>query len=1005
MEEGREFWGRYPLEFQAGISAKAYLSPLHEKMLKQHYFPVVGSVPKHFVGRNRRHLDLNVTRFEDDSDKTVEREAWGLPRPNLEASYISLAKYAKDVKPLSPLIVAGLNTAFAWTERQFAPVMMNSRVKTLEEVVCGLDKTTSPGWPWVQKYKTKKDMIESWSDFSKYMEEDWERLKYPGWTAVFGNSLKEEIRPTVKIEQNSIRTFTAGPVEATIHGNRLFEDMNQKFYEAHLRIASVVGFSPLKGGWDNLYKKLAKFPMGFALDESQYDSSLRAYLMWNCAEFRWRMLRPEDQTDDNKVRLQTYYRNLINTLIITSEGVFVMKLGGNPSGSVNTITDNTIILYTLLAYAWIVNAPEEMRSYEAFEEHTSKALVGDDNTFTVSPEAMPFFNAKNIIPTWEVIGITTTTDCMDPRPVEELDFLSAHTTFVDGVAVPLYDRSKLLTSLLYSRFPSDPAYTLVRATALQRVAWADAPMRAYLQEFVAWLLSEYDHVLFEEETWKQAKNQIPVDYELKKLFLGEDRVPLFNQGLHDCPLCDRWKPKHHRWCKVCLEKKKVVSPARKAVYQLLYPELFQMEKQSLCGARERCNSRIKSFEHRIQTSMIVGQVARPQRMRKRRVLAQKRGSPFKQVGIFAAPAGGFRMPSRNGGKRRRARRGGRGRQTNFTGTVQSGPKGLKLNKQGRWPFPSKEEFIADIYGSTTFGSGAGTTQARQFPLNPGQAGTFPWLNKTAQNFEKYVLTSCVYHVKHEVSEFATAGTTGLMMMGIDYDAADAPPVNESQILNSDDHNEAMPCKDFSLAVDCKVAFANGPKYVRTGNLPGGADIKTYDCGLLNIAASGTADATTKLGKLFVRYSGYFIKPVQESSASAPVNNQVAWFQSTSAESFTNGVAKTLALATTSANGISAVNSTGSIVLPSGNYLVDASMTGASSTPAISQLILDVQKNAASIFVTTMQYLDVAANPDRVPISTQSGFVTSNGTDAFTVVGTVGGTGTLTGWGSVRFVAI
>jgi hypothetical protein len=235
------------------------------------------------------------------------------------------------------------------------------------------------------------------------------------------------------------------------------------------------------------------------------------------------MLREEDQTEDNLKRLLTYYRNLINTVILTSEGVLVMKLGGNPSGSVNTISDNTLILYTLLAFAWLMIAPEGMDSYEAFEAHTSKALVGDDNTFTVSPEAINFFNAHNIIPVWKDIGITTTTDCMEPRPVEELDFLSAHTVVIDGCAVPLMDRNKILTSLLYSRYPDDPAYTLTRVTAMQRVAWADVPMRRYLQEFVSWMIKEYDPVLCQDPEWVRARTQIPTSLELRELFLGKER--------------------------------------------------------------------------------------------------------------------------------------------------------------------------------------------------------------------------------------------------------------------------------------------------------------------------------------------------------------------------------------------------------------------------------------------------------------------------------------------------
>jgi len=918
------------MEFQAGISSRAYVSPLHEKMLKQHYFPVIGSVPKHFIGRNRRHLDINVARFEEDTKKDVCRDAWGLPTPNLEASYLSLAKYAKDVLPLSPFLVSSLNTAAKWMERHFAPYMANSRVKSVEEVMSSLDLSTSPGWPWVLKYKTKRDMIEQWPECAAYMAEDWERLKDPNWTAVFGNSLKEEIRPAEKIAANSIRTFTAGPIEATIHGNRLFEDMNQKFYASHLRTASVVGFSPLKGGWNQLFEKLKKFRRGFALDESQYDSSLRSYLMWYCAQFRWNMLRSEDQTQENLERIRTYYRNLINTLIITSEGVFVLKLGGNPSGSVNTITDNTLILYLLLAFAWIQEAPAGECSYEAFEDLTSKCLCGDDNTFTVAEEAIGFFNAETIIPTWAKIGITTTTDCMQARDVEELDFLSAHTTFVDGIAVPIYDRTKLLTSLLYTRF-NDPAYTLVRATALQRVAWADAPMRNYLRDLVSWLVEEFDHVLHNDPNWAMARDQIPLDHELKALFLGQD--------------------------------------------------LFVMTPQS-CGNVERSNSHIKILKLQRMS------VALPQRSRRNRRQKKQQG-PRRQVGPRAAN-GAFMSKNMAGNRRQRRRRPRR--QTNFTGTISRGPNGLRPGKK-RHNF-SEDEFITDILGSTTFGSGTSTT-ALQFSVNPGQAITFPWLSQIASRYEKYVFTKLNFFYKHEVSEFATAGTIGKAMLAFDYDAADAPPTSKTQMYAMDPHDDKMPCKDFRVHVDCREAFNNGPKYVRSGNLPGGTDIKTYDCGLINAAAAGTADSVSKIGELHVSYAGWFEKPVLESTTSAPINYSVSQFRSTAPEAITSGVAFSPAVATVDTNGLNAVNTAGSIVLPPGNYKMSVIFTETYGTD-VSAVLISLRKNAATIPGTVTNYIvggaaDLATGHIVPPV-----FISSNGTDAFDarIVATFTGAGTV-----------
>jgi len=905
----------------------------------------------------------------------IDRTGWGLPVPNKEAAYISLAKYAKSSPIVGQRETVAMNIAFQWMERQFGTHMCNSKVKELEEVLKGMDRTTSTGTPWNKKFKTKGDMyvvgddgnIEyKWQEMPAYMEEDWDRLLEEKYTAVFGNTLKEEVRAAEKIAANSLRTFTAGPVEMTAHGNRLFEDMNNKFYASHLQTASVVGFTPLKGGWNNLIEKLRCHPNGFALDESQYDSSLWAFLMWGVAEFRWNMLRQEDRTEENRQRIRVYYRNLVNTLIITAEGVLVMKQGGNPSGSVNTIVDNTLILYVLLAFGWLMTAPIAEAKYEEFERNVTLALCGDDNTWTVSDGGVRFFNARALIEVWKGIGIVTTTDCLDPRPVDELDFLSAFTIYDEqsGKALPLYNSRKLLTSLRYSRQPDNPAMTLTRACALLRVAWADVRMRGYLRELIQYLVVTLDPVLMGDLEWKRAKTQIPTEWHLRALFLGEVPLMLQNQGFS--------------------------------------------------GKLERNNSQRKRNPKEMEV-IALPQRQRRQRQRKRggagNQMAAKRAfiGPMTRAGIFRSqrrPRGPLPQKRRRRQGRKRNRRGGGGSNaTRATGgfNARGMPDGMR--RMRRTPF-SEDEFIVDLVGSTTFGNGANTT-AQSFSINPGQSTAFPWLSAIAPKFEKYVFTQLEFYYKHEVSQFATAGTTGKAVLSFDYDAADAPPTGKQQMLDVDPHADGMPCEDFVLRVDCRAAFDNGPKYVRPGNLPGGADIKTYDAGLLFYGAAGTQDGTTKIGELHVRYAGWFEKPVLESTSSAPANNQVSWLLSSAPEAAVTGTPLTLVLNQGIApytNGLNAVNTAGSIVFPPGNYIVDLDVYCTDTATEVFTAEIEVFKNAFGFPVYTETVPATTVTPK---LSLHSAvFVSLNGTDTLTAVVTLtGAAGTLAAEGSLRVVAV
>jgi len=939
--------------------------------------------------KNRRHEDMFVAMFDGERKRQgggdIDRTGWGLPIPNKAAAYISLAKYAKSSPVMGQRETVAMNVAFQWMERQFGTHMCNSKVKELEEVLKGMDRSTSTGSPWNKRFKTKGDMyvvkedgnIEyKWQEMPAYMEEDWDRLMEETYTAIFGNSLKEEVRATEKIAANSLRTFTAGPVEMTAHGNRLFEDMNDKFYASHLQTASVVGFTPLKGGWNNLIEKLRCHPNGFALDESQYDSSLWAFLMWGVAEFRWNMLRQDDRTEENRQRIRVYYRNLVNTLIITSEGVLVMKQTGNPSGSVNTIVDNTLILYVLLAFGWLMTAPDVRASYEAFEEDVSLALCGDDNTWTVSDGGVRFFNARVLIEVWKGIGIVTTTDCLDPRPVEELDFLSAFTIYDEqsGKALPLYNSRKLLTSLRYSRQPDNPSMTLTRACALLRVSWADVRMRGYLRELIQYLVVVMDPVLRNDPEWRMAKNQIPTESHLRNLFVGE------------VPLC--------------------------------------LQNQGLSGDLERNNSQIKRTTY--WESMEV--IALPQRQKRRR--QRKRGAaggqaprrafigPMTQGGSFRSrrmPQGFGRLPRAAKRQGRRRRRGGKGGGTNATRatgafSARGMPRGIRGGK--RFPF-DEDEFIVDLLGSTTFGNGANLT-AQQFSINPGQAIPFPWLSAIAPKFEKYVFTRLEFYYKHEVSQYAAAGTIGKAILSFDYDASDAPPTGKQQMLDTDPHADGMPCEDFVLRVDCRTAFDNGPKYVRPGNLPGGSDIKTFDIGLLNYGAAGTNDGTTKIGELHVRYAGWFEKPVLESSRSAPANNQVSLFQAvTPGQICVYATPTILTMATVVVNGLNIVNTSGSFQPPPGNYLVDGTIICYDSVEENFGAIIDVQSGGVSLYTYSGAQPTVnvgeagsAAIVLCLPIVQYYTSVVAGVLSPLTVVATLNGaTGVLKADATLRFTAV
>lgn len=896
---------------------------MHDSLIKEDFFNYVAFTQRQMRYKNRRGLDPQVKIFMDQ-EKLKISPAWNLPIPNEAAAYKSLAKYGKSEVLMTEELIKRMNKAWTFTERHFYPYMGNSRILTTREAVDRLDMSSSSGFPFNKLYPTKKELFEKDLEIIDWLENDWERLgQDPLWTTIASSSLKEELRPQEKIDENSLRTFTALAADATVQGNRLFVDQNEKMYAAHTISSSSIGMSPLKGNWDKLFRKLNVFKNGYALDESQYDSSLRQFLVWGCAQFRWKCYAPEFKTPENLQRVKTYYRNLVHTLILTPEGILVMKKLGMPSGCVNTVTDNTLILYTLLAFAWISLSPEEMNDYKSFEDNTAKALVGDDNTWTVSDEAHTFFNAVSVIETWKLVGITTTTDSLLPRPADELDFLSAHTVFIKGIAVPLYSRDKLMTSLLYApQSHITPATTLQRCTNLLQIGWTDLVYRRFCRALIDWLLSEYDDVMRDDPRWISAKAGIFTDEAFFSLFTNRRSYFIPTQGLYQ----------EH--------EERLIKPDKELQYLFIMSTPQKKQQQKSKSAR------------------------------KPRARGPKKGTKTAQP--KKAP-------------RQRRRRGGGGMRGNMTARTASGIGATSFgSSKARSITVSNDEFI----GAVTVANEP-NFNVTSYPINPGQSTTFPWLSRQAEQWERYRFSRLEFYYKREVSEFAAAGSAGKVIMNVDFDAADGPPITKQQMEDSVPHRDGMPCENITLVLPSAQMNpqATLARFVRTGGLPGSADIKTYDVGNLNVATQGIP-SNTEVGELRVRYTCVFTVPVLESTISAPANNQVSQLISSAnlvpvTETETDLLFANEDTADGYTNGLKVVNNgTGHITLPVGNYVVSAQSITV-FTGSATKASLTLKKN--NVPITPLVANEVFTAGTRTIIaSSDEAYVSSNGTDYINV---------------------
>jgi hypothetical protein len=286
--------------------------------------------------------------------------------------------------------------------------------------------------------------------------------------------------------------FLASPFELSCSLNRICLDQNNRFYDfANDGIWSTVGLTKFVGGFDAIYRRLNKHPNAFELDESQFDSSLFQELMLGNRDIRWSFLREQDRTPETQLRLWRLYDAIVYAVTVMENGELIQKDTGNPSGSSNTIVDNTMALFRLFAYAWIVLCKKVGRatSYEDFMANVEAALCGDDNTFTVSDAVVHFFNPTSIKEVWDALGVRTKTPCFSPRPLSEVQYLSQGFAYHDelGVWIPVPEAERVLSSLLYGSDVDDVRWHFLRACALRMDSWGNPTCRSVIAEYLEYL--------------------------------------------------------------------------------------------------------------------------------------------------------------------------------------------------------------------------------------------------------------------------------------------------------------------------------------------------------------------------------------------------------------------------------------------------------------------------------------------------------------------------------------
>lgn len=443
-----------------------------------------------------------------------------------EEAYSAFAKYAHPEPTLTSEQAQDFDMACSWMKTHFWPSMAKSRVLTFEEVLAGTDQSGSPGFPWNQYNSTCDQFVIS--DDYMYVEKYWQqsRKSLDGAFCVWNSFLKEELRKISKIEAGDIRQINGCPVEFKLAMNRYCLDMNERFYRGHLQTASCVGVNKFRGGWNRVYGKLAAHPVGLCADVKKWDSHYPRMLFEAVRDFRFECLDTKHQTRTNWDQFKNLYEQIIRSPTILSWGEVLETRLGNPSGSPNTVVDNTLGLFALVAYCWIrsCRAQGHQRDYVDFCDNVRLCLYGDDNTYSGSPRGMSTLSAEFVKRFSMELGFEVKFEHDEPQPIEALDFLSSRFYRVSGdmvVPIPL-DSNKAIASMAF-RGDGTALGAWSRACAHRINSFFDRSSFRVADDFCWWLRAKLNQAHGNSIEWMRAQAEFLSESDIFNLYTGAEQ--------------------------------------------------------------------------------------------------------------------------------------------------------------------------------------------------------------------------------------------------------------------------------------------------------------------------------------------------------------------------------------------------------------------------------------------------------------------------------------------------
>lgn len=174
---------------------------------------------------------------------------------------------------------------------------------------------------------------------------------------------------------------------------------------------------------------------------------------------------------------------------------------------------------------------------------------------------------------------------------------------------------------------------------------------------------------------------------------------------------------------------------------------------------------------------------------------------------------------------------------------------------------AKKEYLFDVFSPAT--PSAFTTL--KFQANPGLGALCPFLGQIASNYDKYRFRKLVLFYQPVVTDSSSTGQMGVVLLSFNTNPAAPPFATKQQMSEYDGSLSFKICESGVIGVECDSnKSAKEWLFVRSGSVPSGQDIKTYDFGSFIIGTSGISAASfpagTQIGEIWCEYEVELASP-------------------------------------------------------------------------------------------------------------------------------------------------